>query len=278
MEAQRAPVVRNELQKFISEHLLRQGYQQVITPHIGRLELYKTNGHYPYYRAFAISAADRSQDQIDALTKEGCSCARPKRNRMSNGTIDGYLLKPMNCPHHIKIYSSDPHSYRDLPVRLAEFGTVYRWEKSGEKLRRHDAASAQVSPRNDAHLFCTEEQLPAELHGCLDLVKIVFATLGMTDYRVRVGMRDPDSAQIRRPRRSMGQSRSRLHKAAAKSLGVGIHHRTRRSRVLRTEDRFRRQGRDRTDLGSLARCRWITSFPSASALLTRAPTTNPTRR
>jgi threonyl-tRNA synthetase len=98
----------------------------------------------------------------------------------------------MNCPHHIKIYSSQPHSYRDLPVRLAEFGTVYRWEQSGEL---NGMTRVRGFTQDDAHLFCTEDQVPQEILGCLSLVKIVLATLGMSDYRVRVGLRDPDSAK-----------------------------------------------------------------------------------
>ena len=100
------------------------------------------------------------------------------------------MLKPMNCPHHIKIFASQPHSYRDLPVRLAEFGTVYRWEQSGEL---NGMTRVRGFTQDDAHLFCTEEQVAAEVQGCLALVKIVLTTLGMSDYRVRVGLRDPDS-------------------------------------------------------------------------------------
>ena len=207
-------VVRQALQNFISEHLSRQGYHQVFTPHIGRLELYKTSGHYPYYRASQFPPLI-DQDQIDKLAKEHCSCSELS-NRMSNGEIDGYLLKPMNCPHHIKIFASDPHSYRDLPVRLAEFGTVYRWEKSGEL---GGMTRVRGFTQDDAHLFCTEEQLPAELHGCLELVKIVFATLGMTDYRVRVGLRDPDSAKYVGQKEQWDKAEAAC-KAAAESLGV----------------------------------------------------------
>src|SRR3954469_20208407 len=98
----------------------------------------------------------------------------------------------MNCPMHIRIYASEPHSYRDLPVRLAEFGTVYRWEKSGEL---GGMTRVRGFTQDDAHLFCTEDQLQQELLGCLELVKIILGTLGMKDYRVRVGMRDPDSAK-----------------------------------------------------------------------------------
>jgi threonyl-tRNA synthetase len=164
-----------ELQNFISEHLRRQGYSQVFTPHIGRLQLYKTSGHYPYYRESQFPPlVDR--EYIELLSKENCGCAELS-NRMEKGEIDGYLLKPMNCPHHIRIFASEQRSYRDLPVRLAEFGTVYRWEKSGEL---GGMTRVRGFTQDDAHLFCTEEQVPAEVAGCLELVKIVLGTLGMT--------------------------------------------------------------------------------------------------
>jgi threonyl-tRNA synthetase len=111
---------------------------------------------------------------------------------MEKGEVDGYLLKPMNCPMHIRIFASEQRSYREMPVRLAEFGTVYRWEKSGEL---GGMTRVRGFTQDDAHLFCTEEQLGAELLGCLELVKIILGTLGMKDYRVRVGLRDPDSAK-----------------------------------------------------------------------------------
>jgi threonyl-tRNA synthetase len=183
-------VVRQELQNFISEHLKRQGYSQVFTPHIGRLGLYKTSGHYPYYRESQFPPlVDR--EMIDLLSKEGCTCGELS-NRMEKGDIDGYLLKPMNCPMHIRIFASEQRSYRDMPVRLAEFGTVYRWEKSGEL---GGMTRVRGFTQDDAHLFCIEDQVPAEVQGCLELVKIVLGTLGMKDYRVRVGLRDPDSAK-----------------------------------------------------------------------------------
>jgi threonyl-tRNA synthetase len=183
-------IVRQELQNFISEHLRKQGYQQVFTPHIGRLGLYKTSGHYPYYRESQFPPlVDR--ELIDELSKEGCSCAELS-NRMEKGEVDGYLLKPMNCPMHIRIFASEQRSYRDMPVRIAEFGTVYRWEKSGEL---GGMTRVRGFTQDDAHLFCTEEQVSKEIEGCLGLVKIVLNTLGMKDYRVRVGLRDPDSAK-----------------------------------------------------------------------------------
>ncbi len=207
-------VVRQELQNFISEHLKRQGYSQVFTPHIGRLGLYKTSGHYPYYRESQFPPLV-DPEMIDLLAKEGCTCG-DLSNRMAAGEIDGYLLKPMNCPHHIRIYASDQHSYRDLPIRLAEFGTVYRWEKSGEL---GGMTRVRGFTQDDAHLFCTEEQVAGEVLGCLELVKIVLGTLGMSDYRVRVGLRDPDSAKYV----GAAEQWDRAEKAcldAAASLGV----------------------------------------------------------
>lgn len=207
-------VVRQELQNFISEHLRRQGYSQVFTPHIGRLGLYKTSGHYPYYRESQFPPlVDR--EMIDLLAKEGCSCGELS-NRMEKGDIDGYLLKPMNCPMHIRIFASEQRSYRDMPVRLAEFGTVYRWEKSGEL---GGMTRVRGFTQDDAHLFCTEEQVPAEIQGCLELVKIVLSSLGMSQYRVRVGLRDPDSSKyVGAP--EQWEKAEKACKDAAATLGV----------------------------------------------------------
>lgn len=209
-------VIRQELQNFIGEHLRRQGYSQVFTPHIGRLQLYKTSGHYPYYRESQFPPlVDR--EYIDLLAKENCGCGELS-NRMETGEIDGYLLKPMNCPHHIRIFASEQRSYRDLPVRLAEFGTVYRWEKSGEL---GGMTRVRGFTQDDAHLFCTEEQVPAEVSGCLELVKIVLGTLGMSDYRVRVGLRDPDSKKyVGLP--EQWDRAERACKDAASKLGVNF--------------------------------------------------------
>ncbi len=181
-------VIRQELQNFIGEHLKRQGYSQVFTPHIGKLDLYRTSGHFPYYQDSQFPPIiDR--EQMKKLADDGCSCG-DLANMLSEGEIDGYLLKPMNCPHHIQIYASEKRSYRDLPVRLAEFGTVYRWEQSGEL---GGMTRVRGFTQDDAHLFVTEDQLADEIAGCLGLVKIVLGTLGMDNYRVRVGLRDPSS-------------------------------------------------------------------------------------
>ncbi|MBC7833928.1 MAG: threonine--tRNA ligase [Phycisphaerales bacterium] len=205
-------IVRKELQTFIAAELQKQGYTEVFTPHIGSLELYKTSGHFPYYKDSQFPPIVE-RDTLDRLAKEGCSCAdlmhrvegvsarlaagineRTRKQTITSDRvlpddklIEGFMLRPMNCPHHAKIFDSAPHSYRDMPVRLAEFGTVYRWEQSGEL---NGLTRVRGFTQDDAHLFCTEEQIPGEIQGCLALVKVIFATLGMKDYRVRVGLRD----------------------------------------------------------------------------------------
>jgi len=181
-------IVRQELQNFISEELRRQGYEQVFTPHIGRLELFRTSGHYPYY-ADSQYPPLVERETLHRLAEEGCSCA-DLAARLEKGEAEGYLLKPMNCPMHIKIFASQPRSYRDLPVRLAEFGTVYRWEQSGEL---NGMTRVRGFTQDDAHLFVTEDQMGAEIQGCLDLVKKVFGAFDMRDYRVRLGLREPGS-------------------------------------------------------------------------------------
>ena len=183
-------VLRNELEQFISRELRRQGYHQVYTPHIGKLELYRTSGHFPYYRESQFPPI-AERDVLDERAAAGCTCAE-LMNQLEGGEAEGYMLKPMNCPHHIRIFKSRPHSYRDLPVRMAEFGTVYRWEQSGEL---NGMTRVRGFTQDDAHLFCSEDQLADEVRGCLELVKIIFRTLGMDDYRVRVGLRDPDSSK-----------------------------------------------------------------------------------
>ncbi len=211
-------IVRQELQDFIMSELRKQGYSQVFTPHIGKLGLYKTSGHFPYYKESQFPAIPEP-DQLAQIAFEGCGCAEmtarleavsatfaatlneragkeivtPDRVMDPTRLLDGFMLKPMNCPHHIKLFASQPHSYRDLPVRLAEFGTVYRWEQSGEL---NGMTRVRGFTQDDAHLFCTQEQVAAEIQGCLSLVKTVLTTLGMSDYRVRVGLRDPDGKKF----------------------------------------------------------------------------------
>ena len=207
-------IIRQELQTFISQELTRQGYSQVFTPHIGKLGLYRTSGHFPYYKDSQYPPIVE-RETLDLLAKEGCSCGELS-NKLDAGEINGYMLKPMNCPHHIKIFDSQKHSYRDLPIRLAEFGTVYRWEQSGEL---GGMTRVRSFTQDDAHLFCTEEQLPTEVLGCLNLVKTVFNLLGMKDYRVRVGLRDPDNAKYTGDPANWDKAEQACRDAAA-SLGV----------------------------------------------------------
>ena len=207
-------IIRQELQDFISEELAKQGYSQVFTPNIGKLDLYRTSGHYPYYQDSQYPpVVDR--DTLKGLADEGCSCSELS-NRLEQGEIDGYLLKPMNCPHHIKIFAATHHSYRDMPVRLAEFGTVYRWELSGEL---GGMTRVRGFTQDDAHLFCTPDQVEDEIIGCLQLVNKVLTTLGIEDYRVRVGLRDPDATKYVGEAENWDRAEESLRKVAA-TLGV----------------------------------------------------------
>ena len=207
-------IIRQELQNFISEELRMADYEQVFTPHIGKLGLYRASGHFPYYKDSQFPPIVEP-GMVDQLARKGCSCAELS-NQLDSGEIDGYLLKPMNCPMHIKVFDSQPHSYRDLPIRLAEFGTVYRWEQSGEL---NGMTRVRGFTQDDAHLFCTEDQINQEIRGCLDLVKLVFNTLGMHDYRVRIGLRDPDSSKYVGDSKQWDKAEAALREAA-QSLGV----------------------------------------------------------
>lgn len=209
-------VLRTELQNFIADELQKTGYDQVYTPHIGKLGLYRTSGHFPYYKESQFPPIVEP-GTVESLAENGCSCA-DLSNQLDSGEIDGYLLKPMNCPMHIKIFDSQPHSYRDLPIRLAEFGTVYRWEQSGEL---NGLTRVRGFTQDDAHLFCTEEQIADEITGCLDLVKLVFNTLGMTDYRVRIGLRDTDSSKYVGDAEKWDRAENALREAAQ---NLGVHY------------------------------------------------------
>ena len=159
-------IVRETLEQFLREEQKKRGYQPVVTPHIGNIELYKTSGHYPYYK----------ESQFSPLTVED----------------ELYLLKPMNCPHHFQIYASRPRSYRDLPIRLAEFGTVYRYEQSGELNGLIRVRSFTV---DDSHMFVRQDQLRAELVEVIRLIQYVFQTLGFSDFRTRLSFRDPKNKE-----------------------------------------------------------------------------------
>lgn len=210
----RGAILRKQLQAFISQKLERQGYQEVFTPHIGKLGLYRTSGHFPYYSDSQFPPLIE-RDSLRQLAKEKKSIQELSTS-IKNGDIDGYLLKPMNCPMHAKIYSSQTRSYRELPVRLSEFGTVYRWEQSGELT---GMTRVRGFTQDDAHIFCTEDQVSQEIQGCLELVKIILKTLGMHNYRVRVGLRDPDSSKYTGNSELWDKAENALI-TVAKSLGV----------------------------------------------------------
>ncbi|VVM05682.1 threonyl-tRNA synthetase [Methylacidimicrobium cyclopophantes] len=186
----RGAVIRQELQAFLGELLAKQGYETVFTPHIGELGLYRTSGHFPYYRESQYPPIPEPA-VWESLVHEGCRCG-DYANRLESGVVGGYLLKPMNCPMHARIFASRPRSYRELPVRLAEFGTVYRWEKSGEL---GGMTRLRGFTQDDAHIFCSESQVEAEVAGCLELVRTVLATLDLRDCRIRLGLRGPDSGK-----------------------------------------------------------------------------------
>ncbi len=165
-------IIRQTLEDYLKGELRRRDYQPVYTPNIGKIELYQISGHFPYYSDSQFPPIDMSE-----------------RENLPAGEGERYLLKPMNCPHHIMIYKAKPRSYRDLPVRLAEFGTVYRFEQSGEL---SGMTRVRGFTQDDAHIFCTEEQVADEFRNCLEMTQGVLAALGMDRYRVRLGFRDPD--------------------------------------------------------------------------------------
>ncbi|TVR28280.1 MAG: threonine--tRNA ligase [Balneolaceae bacterium] len=153
-------VLRRTLEAFLRDEQVRRGYKEVITPHIGNIELYKTSGHYPYYQ-------DSQYNPMQVDDEE-------------------YMLKPMNCPHHHRIYSNDLRSYRDLPLRLAEFGTVYRYEQSGEL---NGLSRVRGFTQDDAHIYCTHNQLKDEIKKTIELTQFVFKTFGMP-VDIRLSFRD----------------------------------------------------------------------------------------
>lgn len=159
-------IIRETLENFLREEQRKRGYLPVVTPHIGNINLYKTSGHYPYFK-------DSQFAPIQVEDEE-------------------YLLKPMNCPHHFQIYLSKPRSYRELPIRLAEFGTVYRYEQSGELNGLTRVRSFTI---DDAHMFVRHDQLKDELCGVIDLIQFVFGTLGLKDFTTRLSFRNPKNKE-----------------------------------------------------------------------------------
>ena len=164
----RGAVMRNILEGFLRKKQSEMGYLPVVTPHIGSKELYVTSGHYAKYGKDSFQPIHTPQEGEE------------------------YMLKPMNCPHHCEIFRSAPRSYRDLPLRFAEFGTVYRYEQSGEL---HGLTRVRGFTQDDAHLFCRPDQLQEEFEKVIDLILYVFKTLKMTDYMAQVSLRDPANTE-----------------------------------------------------------------------------------
>lgn len=161
-------MLRERLENFLKKAQLRAGYVPVVTPHIGSKDLYVTSGHWDKY--------GKDSFQPIKTPNEG----------------EEYMLKPMNCPHHCEIYKSEPRSYRDLPLRLAEFGTVYRYEQSGEL---HGLTRVRGFTQDDAHIFCRHDQVKQEFERVIDLVLYVFKTMGFHDYSAQISLRDPENKQ-----------------------------------------------------------------------------------
>jgi len=159
-------VLRRELESFLREEQKHRGYKEVITPHIANIELYKMSGHYPYYKDSQFNPMEVDEDQ--------------------------YMLKPMNCPHHHRIYSNELRSYRDLPLRLAEFGSVYRYEQSGEL---NGLSRVRGFTQDDAHIYCTHDQLKDEIKKTIDLTKYVFAIFDMP-VDIRLSYRDENDEKF----------------------------------------------------------------------------------
>jgi len=164
-------MLRDRLENFLKKAQIKAGYQAVITPHIGNKELYITSGHYEKY----------GKDSFQPI-------AAPSDDE--EGSDEEYLLKPMNCPHHCEIYKTKPRSYKELPVRLAEFGTVYRYEQSGEL---HGLTRVRSFTQDDAHIFCRPDQVKDEFIKVIDLVLFVFNSLGFEDFVTQVSLRDPEN-------------------------------------------------------------------------------------
>ena len=160
--------LRTRLEDFLKKEQIKRGYQPVITPHLGKKELYITSGHYAKY----------GEDSFQPIhtPREG----------------EEFLLKPMNCPHHCEVYGHKPRSYRDLPIRIAEFGTVYRYEQSGEL---HGLTRVRGFTQDDAHIFCTDDQVKQEFLNVLELTQHVLEKLGFDNYTAQISLRDPENKE-----------------------------------------------------------------------------------
>jgi threonyl-tRNA synthetase len=216
--------IRGLLEDFLRREMLKRGYEPVYSPHLGRVELYETSGHFPYYRdsqfpplfvhdagALVDAWARRlSEDETFGAQQEtmflqaaevlGFDSASYSKAEGKQAKLDAlndwqrnherFLVKPMNCPHHAQIFKAQPRSYRDLPLRLFEFGTVYRYEQTGEL---NGMLRVRGLTQDDAHIFCTAEQVEQEFRNTIELTRFVLESVGLQDYRVQLSLRDPKS-------------------------------------------------------------------------------------
>jgi threonyl-tRNA synthetase len=183
--------IRRELERWLTDLELERGYQHVITPDVAKVEMYKTSGHWEHYKDAMFPVMHAGEEQ--------------------------FVLRPMNCPHHIQIYQHEQRSYRELPLRLAEFGTMWRYEKSGElsglsRVRRMDL--------NDAHIFCTPDQIQGEIIGVVELIEHVYKTLGITDHWYRLSLWDPNDKEKYVDNPEMWERGERYLKDAMAVLGL----------------------------------------------------------
>jgi threonyl-tRNA synthetase len=188
-------VLRETLESFLREEQRKRGYLPVITPHIGNINLYKTSGHYPYY----------SDSQFPPLK--------------FSDSEEEYLLKPMNCPHHFQIYANKQRSYRDLPIRLAEFGTVYRYEQSGEL---NGLTRVRCFAVDDSHMFVREDQLKDELCAVIDLIQYVFTVMGFKDFTTQLSFRDDNDEKYGGDKKLWDRAQREI-KEAADEMKLNYH-------------------------------------------------------
>jgi threonyl-tRNA synthetase len=216
--------IRGLLEDFLRAEMLKRGYQPVYSPHLGRVELYETSGHFPYYRdsqfppLFASDAgalvdawaqrlksdtglsAAHEKTLLEAAAVLGCELKDYKLEASTQDKLamlqawqhnhERYLVKPMNCPHHCQIFKSQPRSYKQLPMRLFEFGSVYRFEQTGEL---NGMLRVRGLTQDDAHIFCTSDQVEEEFRSTIELTRFVLECVGLKDYRVQLSLRDPKS-------------------------------------------------------------------------------------
>jgi len=245
--------IRGLLEEFIKKELLARGYEPVYSPHIGRVDMFETSGHFPYYResqfapVFHHNAGQIVDYLIGKLEAEDAAdtvSAEDERKLIEAAAVLGfdaeecgyrsedssaerveclwawqrkqerYLLKPMNCPHHVQMYKSQPRSYRELPIRLAEFGTVYRYEQTGEL---SGMLRVRGLTQDDAHLFCTADQVEQEFRETLDLTRFVLESVGLTDYRVHLSLRDASSDKYVGSDENWERAETALHKVLGES-------------------------------------------------------------